>query len=223
MEDLTGDQVDRVNASLLSNIEVGEFMQDLIYYEVPFLGVKAVDDVPLPYMKKSKYWLIVINLDKHYEKGSHFIVLSRKPNDTLYFFDSLALSVLPKALLQYISILEKEIKTRAWQLRDPIQAIDSTACGYFCLHFMLIWHFCDATYADLDFIYGKLSRRTKLKDNDVEVYQKIKVLMALYVMEKFKQIENYNLESLPVWPKLSCNHPQSHSKLSDKFKQLRKK
>ena len=204
----------KLDPALLSNIEVAEFLRDVIFYEVPFLGVFPVDKIPYKSLVKQNFWSIIVNLDKHTEPGSHFVAVARNPNGRFFYFASLALpsSSRPKSLTTFLSDIQKENEVMPlWEIEKPIQALDSTACGYFTIFFVLVWHFCDVTYKDLDTLCHKLGREKDLSKNDLYVYKSIRELISKYVSEKTSVLRNLHLEKLPLWPKIQCHHSSNLS------------
>ena len=196
-----------LNQSLLTNIEVAEFLRDIIAYEVPFLGVLPLNDVPLSRVLSQKHWLVILNLDQCFEAGSHFVVLCRNPDGRVFFFDSAALPMLPAKLVSLVSQVEEAAGRKAWCMKKPIQPYESKACGYFCIYFTLMWHLCDTSYDDMNFVFESMAQRRNLKDNEVLVYKKIRMLIALYVAKKTAHLRSLRLFDLPIFPKLDCKHP----------------
>ena len=200
-------EIDELDPSLLSNIEVAEFLRDVMFYEVPCLGVYPVNDLPAKQLLETNHWLVIINLDHCYETGSHFVILCRNPDKRLFFFDSAALPVLPKKLISLISLIADDMKTTAWALNKPIQALNSKACGYFCIYFTLLWQFCDTSYADMDSIFLPMTEKDNLEDNETLAYRQIKKLIAFYVAKRTLRLQSLRLFELPIFPKINCNHP----------------
>jgi len=158
----------------LTNIEVAEIFRDFSLYEIPFLGVFSVDEIPVNFLLDENYWCIIVNLDRATESGSHFIAVARNPNGSVFVFDSIALNdeLMPAIINKLIKALESFTMKKIWRLYKPIQDIFSSACGYYCVFFILIWHFCQATYQDMDQICAPLIKEKNLKKNDLYVYKK---------------------------------------------------
>ena len=76
-------------------------------------------------MKDGAY---VINLDEHYDTGTHWIALWVNGNNSTYF-DSFGVEHIPKEIKPFIN--NKNI-TNIFR----IQAYDSIMCGYFCFGFI---------------------------------------------------------------------------------------
>ena len=85
-------------------------------------GVYSRDNLP----NKIKDGVYVINLDEHYDTGTHWIAFYVKNNDITYF-DSLGVEHIPKEIKAFIK--NRNIKTNIFR----IQAYDSIMCGYFCI------------------------------------------------------------------------------------------
>ena len=78
------------------------------------------------YQIKIKDGAYVINLDEHYDTGTHWIALYVKYNDITYF-DSFGVEHIPKEIKAFIK--KRNITTNIFR----IQTYDSIMCGYFCI------------------------------------------------------------------------------------------
>ena len=81
------------------------------------------------YQIKIKDGAYVINLDEHYNTGTHWIALYVKNNDITYF-DSFGVEHIHKEIKAFIK--NRNSKTNIFR----IQAYDSIMCGYFCIGFI---------------------------------------------------------------------------------------
>ena len=81
------------------------------------------------YPKKIKNGAYVINLDEYADVGTHWIPLSVKNNEVIYF-DSFGVEHVPKEIKRFIG--HKNTKTNMFR----IQADNSIMCGYFCIGFI---------------------------------------------------------------------------------------
>ena len=85
-------------------------------------------------MKDGAY---VINLDEHYDTGTHWIALWVNNNNVTYF-DSFGVEHIPKEIKEFINrplssaSQNKDIITSIFR----IQAYDSLMCGYFWIGFI---------------------------------------------------------------------------------------
>ena len=95
------------------------------YYENEprFNGVYSRDNSP-----KIKDGPYIINLDEHYDTGTHWIALWVNNNNATYF-DSFGVEHIPKEIKAFIN---KNIIINIFR----IQAYDSIMCGYFCIEFI---------------------------------------------------------------------------------------
>ena len=73
----------------------------------------------------------IINLDEHYDIGSHWVALWVNNNNVNYF-DSFGIELIPKEIRAFINNNNKNIKTNIFR----IQTYDSIMCGYFCIGFI---------------------------------------------------------------------------------------
>ena len=97
------------------------------YYqnEPRFNGVYSRDNLP----NKLKDGVYVINLDEHFDIGTHWIALYIL-NDNVPYFDSFGVEHIPKEIKKFID--KSTIVTSIFR----IQAYDSVMCGYFCIGFI---------------------------------------------------------------------------------------
>ena len=97
------------------------------YYqnEPRFNGVYSSDNLP----NKVKDGVYVINLDEHFDIGTHWIALYIL-NYNVTYFDSFGVEHIPKEIKKFID--KSTIVTSIFR----IQAYDSVMRGYFCIGFI---------------------------------------------------------------------------------------
>ena len=106
---------------LLTNFEIQEYYKN----ESRFNGVYYRDNLP----NKIKDGAYVINIDEHYDIGTHWIALY--VNDkTVICFDSYGVEHISKEIKKFIN--NKNIIANIFR----IKAYDSIMCGYFCIGFI---------------------------------------------------------------------------------------
>ena len=106
---------------LLTNFEIQEYYKN----ESRFNGVYYRDNLP----NKIKDGAYVINIDEHYDIGTHWIALY--VNDkTVIYFDSFGVEHISKEIKKFIN--NKNIIANIFR----IKAYDSIMCGYFCIGFI---------------------------------------------------------------------------------------
>ena len=103
----------------LTNFEVHKYEN-----EPRFNGVYSRDNLP-----KIKERTNIINLDQHYDTGTHWIALWVNNNNNNTYYDSFGVEHIPKEIKTFIN---KNIITNIFR----IQAYDSIICGYFCITFI---------------------------------------------------------------------------------------
>ena len=103
----------------LTNFEIQKYYEN----KPRFNGTYSRDNLP-----KIKDGAHVINLDQHYDTGTHWIALWVIDNNATYF-DSFGVEHIPKEIKAFIN---KNIITNIFR----IQAYDSVMCGYFCIEFI---------------------------------------------------------------------------------------
>jgi hypothetical protein len=90
-----------------------------------FQGVHPIDLLPSTLLKPS---IIIINLDKHYMPGSHWVAVCFSESGCAEYFDSYGL---PRYKLEIITYLQRH--SISWLFnRHRIQGIPSNVCGHYC-------------------------------------------------------------------------------------------
>ena len=120
----------------LTNFEIQKYYQN----EPRFNGVYSRDNLP-----KIKDGAYIINLDEHYDTGTHWIALWTNNNNVTYF-DSFGVQHIPKEIKEFINCRSLNSSTSYRPLSSAsqnrniitnifrIQASDSIIiCGYFCI------------------------------------------------------------------------------------------
>jgi len=113
----------------ISNLYIEQILNSL---PIAFDGVFSCDNIPTQITDKSTY-IIICNLSKENEKGTHFITLAKVGEKHFYLFDSLALELhlLP---YQIRVLIPKHVKIVC---KTNIQPIISSFCGFYCVYFVL--------------------------------------------------------------------------------------
>ena len=99
---------------------------------------------------------LIVNLSESSKKGSHFVALSIK-NDNVIYFDSFGLKCENPYILDVCKLNNKDIVYTDLQTQD----IKSYFCGYFCLSFLI----CDQNGTSLEDFHRKLDSKD-LQKND---------------------------------------------------------
>ena len=105
----------------LTNFEIHEYYQN----EPRFNGIYSKDNLP----NKIKDGAYVINLDEHYDIGTHWIALYVNV-ETITYFDSFGVEHISKEIRKIIN--NKNIIGNIFR----IQAYNSIMAGYFCIGFI---------------------------------------------------------------------------------------
>ena len=105
----------------LTNFEIEEYYEN----EPRFNGVYSRDNLP----KTIKNGAYAINLDEYVDVGTHWIALSVKRHEVVYF-DSFGVDHVSKEIKRFIR--HKNTKTNIFR----IQADNSIMCGYLCIVFI---------------------------------------------------------------------------------------
>jgi len=119
----------------MNSLQLWDVLQNQDYCTSPhFLGVYACDRLPPPTKEKQ---FIVVNLDRHYNRGSHWVAIYLfKRNDGKYkgeYFDSYGG---PPRSSDIKSYLDKFCIN--WTFNNVcLQDINSTVCGHYCIYFLV--------------------------------------------------------------------------------------
>ena len=109
----------------LTNFEIQKYYQN----EPRFNGVYSRDNLPERSSTEIKDGAFTINLDGHYDAGTHWVALWVNNNNVNYF-KSFGVEHIPKEIKKFIK--NKNIITNIFR----IQAYDSIICRYFCTGFI---------------------------------------------------------------------------------------
>ena len=101
-----------------------------------FIGAFAADEV---FLKNSKLpQSFVINTDNKSESGEHWTALIIEQNNKVLFFDPLGCQLLNNYVLTQI----KKIGIKKYIYNSQqIQPINSNGCGFYCIAFIIAFHY----------------------------------------------------------------------------------
>lgn len=92
--------------------------------KLPVVGVFPCDKIK----KIPLNHFAIINLDKSYKQGSHFVVISNNSRD-FYYFDPLGFKCFNVDILNFFLKNNKGVVNND----TPFQSLESNFCGYFCV------------------------------------------------------------------------------------------
>lgn len=120
----------------LSNVYIYSVLKNKLNVR-SFDDVYSADNVPekLLKQKRKRQKSCVVNLSKAGDKGTHFIVLSIEA-DAITIYDSLSLPLKQFSPSLY-NALKKSGKSIKRAIKKPIQNMDSSFCGFYCIYFVL--------------------------------------------------------------------------------------
>jgi len=96
-----------------------------------YFGIFSIDNIPFDLLKGRQTFMVVCNLEKKGNFGSHFVVLVYHLGHLLYL-DSLA-----PVKEEIKNVFFKFDPLQFHSLKSPLQSPSSQACGYYCLFFVL--------------------------------------------------------------------------------------
>ena len=111
----------------MNSIQISKFMNQDKFIRNRFKGVYPIDLIPGDLTPPS---IIVVNLDRSYEKGSHWIVLHYNDIECAEHFDSLGNK--PDEVLQNL-LTDQRISYKYNNKR--LQNYFTDTCGFFCLYY----------------------------------------------------------------------------------------
>lgn len=133
-----------IENNIVSNFELDDF---LFPKTCNFLGVFSCDTLPsIKNIKKNNYphFTLICNLSKASENGTHFVCIFVHENNLVIFFDSFGRS--PKINKFILSFVNNFNTNNIVYNTNIIQHPLSTACGYFCIFFVLYYDRFDCVY-----------------------------------------------------------------------------
>lgn len=124
----------------------------------PFLGVFPCDLMPkkIPPNKS-----LILNTDPHFQKGNHYVCISRDTRGEYHYFDPLALDS-----QAFFPRMTRELKSRKIfpklkpVCQSPIQSPVSKFCGLFCADYVMTQNITKMKKANY------FTRENKLIEND---------------------------------------------------------
>ena len=108
----------------LSTRDILENVMKDPYAKINFLGVFPRDQLP----RITTYpFSLIVNTDKHDEKGEHWLAIYVGKNKNCEFFDSFGFSEKDYGFESYIRTFSRNYSHNKLQMQD----ISSNACGYY--------------------------------------------------------------------------------------------
>lgn len=112
---------------MTSNIELDEKLRFL----KSFIGVFPCDRIPSFHRLPAS---MIVNTDKHNERGEHWVAIYISDEKIGYYFDSYGLPPLNKEIEDYINA-----NTTHWKYNQKgIQGLNSIKCGQFSVLFIIL-------------------------------------------------------------------------------------
>ena len=160
-------------SSPITNLYISKYLTDLNVKH--FRGVFSANNINQDLIRENEF-IIICNLDKEKEIGSHFITIVYI-NKTIFFLDSLGLNF---TKYNYIfNFLKKLSAKKLYALKKPIQSILSEGCGFYCIYFCLLFNVlikCNKHYIK----QIKNFNEDKLELNDNILLHNISVIKKMY-------------------------------------------
>lgn len=134
-------------------------LQWILRSQKKFGGVFPIDRLPLVITKPVNF---IVNLDPSYKEGSHWVAIYFGTNHAIYF-DSFGRS--PEN--EILTFIKRNCKRYGYS-NIKYQGNDSSACGYFCILFVLM--------DDKDKFF-KLLKQCNHAKNEKILYEKLRELL----------------------------------------------
>lgn len=154
----------------ISNVYIDSVLCE---YADNFMGTFSSNEVEDKMLKVGQS--LVINLSPVDKPGSHFVAAKAVSSKELCFFDSLQLSQIPFAILNFLRNQRKSVTTLNWR----IQHYESSFCGFFCIAFVLSLQFVSFS------IFVSYFQKNDLLLNDYIVIEMIRMLLQIKYILKY--------------------------------------
>lgn len=115
----------------MDTIQIEKLMRTNILTKKKFLGVFAIDKLPMKKLKRP--CSIICNTDPSFKSGKHWIAFFLPKFGKIEYFDSFGLRPMNQEIYKFISMNGNEYKYNSKQ----IQSNKSKTCGKFCIMFLL--------------------------------------------------------------------------------------
>lgn len=115
--------------NFLTNLEIEDFLFPLMNH---FIGVFSCDTLPWRDINRPQFSL-VCNMSPAGEKGSHFIAIYAEKSVIIYFDSFGTPPILNKFIFNFLVKTKRKILYNENWIQHPL----SSACGYFCIYFLL--------------------------------------------------------------------------------------
>lgn len=122
-----------MTTTALSNIEIDLEVRQ--HAHPHYGGIYSIDNIPYgSLMKTNRPFIIICNLSRKEETGTHFVTVVKSDNNApLIFLDTLARIIIHPNFLKFNLPIVAPIKT-------PVQTPTSRACGYYCIFYTLYFN-----------------------------------------------------------------------------------
>lgn len=147
----------------LDNIYIADTIRR---FSSDFQGVYSSDNIPLNLLTLDKF-IIVCNLSKQKEKGTHFVTIVAHPNETLYI-DSIGLPCTNEQICNFLFQRGRPLIYNSRTVQHPL----SVFCGYYCIFYTLLFDSNNINVKDT-FYFSSVN----LYANDKRCMKYIKMLM----------------------------------------------
>lgn len=148
----------------LDNVYITNTLQNL---STDFQGVYSCNNIPSELLLKQRF-IIICNLSRHDEKGSHFITIVSHPESTLYI-DSFGLPCLNTDIASFLAKRGGKLLYNERTIQDT----RSIFCGFYCIFFCLLFDSYNKK-PNHNFIFSS----TNLVENDQRCILYIKELIV---------------------------------------------
>ena len=162
-------------------------IEKFLQYYIPksiFLGCFAKDLIPQQKICNSEYCMLVINLDESSEPGSHFVAMVKHKNN-LFLYNSFGTAYYHEVALEpWLSTFVKSCKLKLWKNKIQHQSTKSNVCGYFCIWFLLMFHFYKPNINEVNNFITPLRKVKHSKVNQNVIVNDVYELIAAYVQNE---------------------------------------
>lgn len=143
----------------MNNLEIDYMMQKHPLLRNVFAGVFAIDTLPaVP--RKIRPAAYIVNTDKSYQSGEHWICVYFPISSSAEYFDSFGM----EANLIFEQFMGGVYRKHETFLQNPL----STVCGQYCIAYIFMRYVCRKTMEDIILFFHRMYDSDKIINTFVE-------------------------------------------------------
>ena len=184
LQSLKGKDID--STKLSSSEDINAFLYKLLPENV-FLGSSARNTIPISHFFENEYSILIVNLDKQSEPGSHVLVIIKYKNE-LFLFDSFGLNFHYQIIEPYLEKKVKQLGMKVWKNTKQFQSDKSNVCGFFCVWFSLFFDIHRPQISNIDILLKHFVNPTKSYANERKILSNLYNFLDHYILCKKQEL-----------------------------------